>query len=123
MAELSSSSHRFRWLGRGAHPVMDSAEALAALPGLDDTYWVATAAPVAGLRGDARFHALLDADGDGRIRSDDLRAAVRWLFAHLDAPEAVTAAAEPVSSKPIFVKRPKPTCLANRRCFAVALPL
>lgn len=119
MAELSSSSHRFRWLGRGAHPVMDSAEALAALPGLDDTYWVATAAPVAGLRGDARFHALLDADGDGRIRSDDLRAAVRWLFAHLDAPEAVTAGAETVAPGSLRADGPEHGALA-KACRRVA---
>ena len=86
---LSTSSHRFRLLGRGTHPVVDSAADLSRLPELDDAHWVATAAPIATLRGDPAFYRALDRDADGRIRSDDVRAATTWLFEHLDAPDAV----------------------------------
>lgn len=74
---------RFRLIGRGFHPVLETAADLKAVAELDDAYWVATAAPIASLRGDQGFYGLLDGDGDGRIRSDDLRKAITWLFASL----------------------------------------
>ena len=43
--------------------------------------WYALSCPLAGLRFDARTLALLDADGDGRIRADELRAALAFLAA------------------------------------------
>ena len=76
---------RFRLLGRGLHPVIESAEALRGVTELDDAYWVATAAPVNGLRGDPKFYVGLDTDSDGRIRSDELRDALSWTFDHLSS--------------------------------------
>lgn len=43
--------------------------------------WYALSCPVKGLRFDARTLALLDADGDGRIRTDEVRAALDFLKA------------------------------------------
>lgn len=43
--------------------------------------WYALSCPLAGLRFDARTLALLDADGDGRIRADEVRAALAFLAA------------------------------------------
>lgn len=43
--------------------------------------WYALSCPLADLRFDARTLALLDADGDGRIRADELRAALAFLAA------------------------------------------
>lgn len=43
--------------------------------------WYAISCPVKGLRFDARTLALLDADGDGRIRTDEVRAALDFLKA------------------------------------------
>lgn len=80
-----SLSTRFRLLGRGLHPVIESASALRGVMALDDAYWVATAAPVNGLRGDPKFYVGLDADSDGRIRSDELRDALTWTFDHLSS--------------------------------------
>jgi hypothetical protein len=80
---------RFRRLGRGHHPVIATAADLREVIDLEDAHWVATAAPVATLRGDAGLYARLDRDGDGRIRSDDLREGVRWLFEHTSDDEAV----------------------------------
>lgn len=45
---------------------------------LDQKLWVALACPTQGLAFDARTLALIDADGDGRIRAGELIAALKW---------------------------------------------
>ena len=74
---------------------LENGEDLAALKDLDQKLWTVLAASTAGLRFDAETLKLLDADGDGRIRVPEVRAAVEWmrvrftnldfLFAHRDA--------------------------------------
>ena len=56
---------------------------LAAIPELDLKLWAALEMPIAGLDIDAVTLALLDSDGDGRIRPPELCAAVRWASASL----------------------------------------
>jgi hypothetical protein len=46
---------------------------------IPETQWLATACPVQGLHCDARFLALMDADGNGRIRVAEVRAAVEFM--------------------------------------------
>jgi hypothetical protein len=53
---------------------------------LDQKLWVALSCPTRGLHFDERTLALVDADGDGRIRAPDLIAAVRWACQHLKDP-------------------------------------
>ncbi|RJS20877.1 kinesin [Corallococcus sp. H22C18031201] len=42
------------------------------------TQWIATACPLEGLSCDARFLKFVDSDGNGRIRVEEVRAAVEW---------------------------------------------
>ena len=56
---------------------------LAPLVALDDALWASTGINIAALRLDPRFLAFLDTDGNGRIRSDEVRAALRFLTASL----------------------------------------
>ncbi len=44
---------------------------------IPETQWIATACPVVGLQCDPRFLALMDADGNGRIRAGEVREAVK----------------------------------------------
>ena len=55
------------------------AEDLDHLPDLEEGRWMATGCPLFGLRIDPAFLQLLDADGSGRIISDEVCAAARWL--------------------------------------------
>ncbi|MGD2175386.1 MAG: hypothetical protein PVJ27_08290, partial [Candidatus Brocadiaceae bacterium] len=50
---------------------------------LDNALWIATSAPVAALNCDERFLRFVDADGNGYIRCDELRTAIRWLLDRL----------------------------------------
>jgi hypothetical protein len=49
-----------------------------------EALWVALACPTTGLACDQRFLDLLDTDGNGRIRAEELKAAVRWTRAMLE---------------------------------------
>ncbi|HEX7631211.1 MAG TPA: hypothetical protein VF388_03690, partial [Lacunisphaera sp.] len=59
---------------------------LLALEQLDQKLWVALSCPVKGLELDERTLALIDADGDGRIRVPELIAAIKWAAARLKDP-------------------------------------
>ncbi|MBN2451159.1 MAG: hypothetical protein JXR77_12265 [Lentisphaeria bacterium] len=87
---------RFATYGRTYQLVIDSAASLAEVLDLDESHWVATSAPTAAFRCDAGFLAFLDADGSGRITSDEVRNAVRWLLDHLADPAAVPASGDSI---------------------------
>ncbi|MCC6415938.1 MAG: hypothetical protein IT582_08520 [Opitutaceae bacterium] len=53
---------------------------------LDQKLWVALSCPVKGLEIDEKTLALIDSDGDGRIRVPELLAAVKWAAARLNEP-------------------------------------
>ncbi|MGH7996725.1 MAG: hypothetical protein ACREFX_10275 [Opitutaceae bacterium] len=61
-------------------------EDLLALERLDLKLWVALSCPVRGLELDARTLALVDGDGDGRIRASEVIAAANWAAARLKDP-------------------------------------
>src|SRR6185295_2670404 len=48
------------------------------LENLDQKLWVALSCPVKGLELDEKTLAMIDADGDGRIRVPELLAAIKW---------------------------------------------
>ena len=54
---------------------------------LPDGRWAATSCPVFGLNVDSDFLKFLDTGGNGRIISDDIRNAIRWLFKCLKPSE------------------------------------
>jgi hypothetical protein len=67
---------------------------LLALDQLDQKLWVALSCPVKGLELDEKTLALIDADGDGRIRVPELIAAVQWAAARLKDPAALLRGAD-----------------------------
>ncbi|MCB9520526.1 MAG: hypothetical protein H6698_09155 [Myxococcales bacterium] len=76
-----STSHTWRVFRAGGFDqvsVSRSAD-LAALASLDQKLWVALACPVQGLEIDAATLAMIDTDGDGRIRANEVAAAAKWL--------------------------------------------
>jgi len=86
--------------GRTYHLGIHNAEDLARVLELDPALWIATSAPVDGLTCDAEFLELVDFDGNGRIRTDELCESIAWLLDRLsdtsrlqDGEDAVPAAA------------------------------
>jgi hypothetical protein len=78
--------HFFRAGGVDQVSIQNGADMLA-LPELDQKLWVALAMPSKGVDIDASTLALLDYDGDGRVRVNDILAAVEWAKATFKRPE------------------------------------
>lgn len=66
---------------------LSSGTDLASLDQLDQKLWVALACPVSGVEFDTRTLALIDSDGDGRIRAPELIAAAKWVCGLLKNPD------------------------------------
>lgn len=83
------TAHRFRFYRTAGFDqvLLDRPEDLVALDDLDPRLWVALACPVEGLEFDEKTLRLIDADGDGRIRLPDVRAALRWALGVLRDPQ------------------------------------
>ena len=70
---------RFQKIGGSRQLVLDKAENLEQIPVLDEALWAVTAIPVDSVIMDREFLTFLDADGNGRIRPEELKNAVKWL--------------------------------------------
>ena len=81
----SPTPHRWRFFRLGGFDQvrMDTAEDLLHLHELDQKLWAALSCPVNGLEFDPRTLAMLDTDGDGRIRVPEILSAVDWVCAVL----------------------------------------
>jgi hypothetical protein len=67
----------------------ETAEDFSDLGNLDQKLWVALSCPTRGVEFDERTLALIDTDGDGRVRAPELIAAVAWVCQQLKDPGAL----------------------------------
>jgi len=68
----------------GSHQLrIQNAQDLEKIQVLDDAHWAATSVPINSLNCDYAFAAYVDTDQNGRIRTDELKAAQAWLFRFL----------------------------------------
>ena len=84
---------KFNKFGKAYHLAIDNPAGLRDALAIDDSFWAVTSAPTTAFDEDPAFLKYLDADGNGRIRSDEVRAALRWLLARL-ADDAKVGAPE-----------------------------
>ncbi len=84
----SSARHTWNFFRTGGldQVALATAADLLALNELDQKLWVALSCPVKGLELDEKSLALIDTDGDGRIRVPELLAAINWASARLNDP-------------------------------------
>ena len=77
------SSYKWRWMkmGRMSQVRLENGDDIANLAGLDKKHWLAISMPVKGVRFDQRMLQLMDTDGDGRIRTPEVIAAIDFLKA------------------------------------------
>jgi len=68
----------------GSHQLrIQNAQDLEKIQVLDDAHWAATSVPINSLNCDYAFATYVDTDQNGRIRTDELKAAQAWLFRFL----------------------------------------
>lgn len=85
---------KFNKYGTAYHIAIETPEDVRGLLALDDAFWTVTSAPTTAFREDPAFLKFLDGDGNGRIRTDEVRASIKWLFDVLADSSAVGAAAD-----------------------------
>lgn len=81
----------YRRFGGSIHVRCDTFAQLREAVQIPETQWVATAAPTSAFVVDATFLKHLDADGNDRIRVDELQAATAWLAARINTDAGVDA--------------------------------
>jgi len=65
---------------------LDTGADMLALAELDQKLWVALSCPVHGVEFDARTLELIDSDGDGQVRANEVLAAIKWAGSLLKDP-------------------------------------
>lgn len=81
----------FERYGRSSYQLsIKTAEDLSSILDLDERLWMATSCPVNSLNMDPVFLQFLDADNHGRIFSEEVRDAVRWIQTRLHADTSWT---------------------------------
>lgn len=85
MSTQGATQHSWKFFRIGGldQVALESGRDLLALDQLDQKLWVALSCPVKGLELDEKTLALIDTDGDGRIRVPELLAAIKWAAARL----------------------------------------
>ncbi len=93
---MDPSAHRFRFsrVGGFDQVLLERGEDLLALDQLDQKLWGALSCPVRGLEFDEVTLALIDANGDGRIRVPEILAATRWAGMVLRDPDDLVKGAD-----------------------------
>ena len=81
--------HQWRFFKAGGFDQvsLERGEDFAHLAELDQKLWAALACPVAGLECDPTTLALIDTDGDGRVRASELLVALQWALSCLSSPD------------------------------------
>ncbi|HEX3989186.1 MAG TPA: hypothetical protein VHZ30_07125 [Verrucomicrobiae bacterium] len=89
MGSPGTNLHRWRFFRAGGFDQvkLETGADLVNLDQLDQKLWVALACPISGLEFDPKTAALIDTDGDGRIRAPELIAAVKWAGSMLKNPD------------------------------------
>jgi hypothetical protein len=95
----SDMSHTWKFFRAGGFDQvkLDTGADLMNLDQLDQKLWVALACPTTGLEFDAKTAALIDSDGDKRIRATELIAAVKWAGAQLKNPDLLVKGGDSVA--------------------------
>ena len=77
-----SGNFRFRVVGGGVQLRIESVEDLKNILNLDEALWAMTSVDIDYLRFDRKFLEFIDSDHDGQIRSDEVKAAVKFTLDH-----------------------------------------
>ncbi len=90
---MTTPKHSWQFVNAGGltQVRLRNAADLMALAALDQKLWAALSCPTDGLELDPKTLQAIDLDGDGRVRAQELLAAVEWTGRMLKDPEVLTA--------------------------------
>ena len=81
---------RYEYYGKTIHLRLRRLKDLEQVLKLNEVFWLATTAPVGDYLLPPEFLDLLDTDGDGRVRVEELKAAIVWLRQNSNAEAPAT---------------------------------
>lgn len=87
-------SWKFKRMGGFDQVHLQNGADLTSLDRLDQKLWVALSCPASGLEIDAKTLAIIDTDGDGRIRAPEIIEAARWAGTMLKDPDDLLKGAD-----------------------------
>ena len=90
MENKSSYPWRYTKIGGVTRVSIETGEDIAHLPELDQKQWTALSCPTTGLEIDPDTLKLLDTDGDGHIKVNEVSAAIEWLKKVLKSMDSLT---------------------------------
>ena len=110
---------RFKKLGETYQLRIETADDLAGVLELDESLWVATSAARNVFRCDPKFLELVDADGNGRIYTVELKQAVRWLLDRLLDASTLAEGADTLPLSAIRSDTPETHALVHSARYAL----
>lgn len=93
---MANPTHTWKFFRAGGFDQvqLDTGADLLALDRLDQKLWVALSCPTRGIEFDNRTLDMIDADGDGQVRANEVLAAINWAGALLKNPELLVNGAD-----------------------------
>ncbi len=93
---MDNSKHTWKFFRAGGFDQvqLDSGADLLALDQLDQKLWVALSCPTRGIEFDNRTLDMIDSDGDGQVRANEVLAAINWAGALLKNSELLVNGAD-----------------------------
>lgn len=87
-----TTSHTWKFFRAGGFDQvqLDNGADLLALNGLNQKLWVALSCPTRGIEFDGRTLDMIDSDGDGQVRANEVLAAIAWAGALMKSSDALT---------------------------------
>ncbi len=79
----SGEGMKFRRLGGSFQLVIENSEDIARVPELDPAHWAMTSIRIDSMVCDKEFLTLMDSDRNGKIRTDEVKNAIRWMLSLL----------------------------------------
>ncbi|MDP6490233.1 MAG: hypothetical protein QGH42_04700 [Kiritimatiellia bacterium] len=98
---------RFTKIGKTYQLRIETTRDLGQVLELDEALWVATSAPVAAFRCDRKLLELINRDGSGRINTQEMRGAIRWMLNILEDASVPASPGAPLPLKAIRVDSPE----------------
>ena len=106
---------RFRMVGGGLQLQIEKAADFVNVLDLDEAFWAMTAVDTNALRFDRRFLEFVDSDHDGIIRTDEVKAALRFAKTYFTDLTAMAGAESVIKISSLDPQAPR-RCRCDRLC-------
>ena len=98
---------RFQRLGGSCQLLLEDTSDLRHVTELNDAHWIMTSVRTDSILCDKDFLHFLDSDGNGRIRVDEVKEAIRWMLRLFITPEHIMDGSDELALSSISEQNPE----------------